>query len=661
MHPAKIRHGFWQIAVATCGMLPLAATAALTDTTRLAEMSLDDLLRVEVVSAARYAQPLSDTPASVTVIAEDELRQQSYRTLGEALSSVRGVYASNDRNYTYIGVRGFNRPGDYNSRILLLTDGARRNDALFDQAHVGNEAPIEIDWVKRLEFVSGPASAVYGANALFGIANAIMLDGGDVNGARVTLDAGSGNSKRLGVVAGQRLDGERDWFFGFAAYGAQGGDLYHREFDNGATDGWARGLDGEKYQKAYGKFRWGNWRLTGNFSSRDKDIPNAPYGTAFGESGTRTLDQQGQLELAYEGAIAAGWQQQFRAFSGHYRYDGNYHYAGAFYNHDESRANWLGGDYRLSYTAIPQHKLMFGAEMQWNTRLLQRNFDVNPRNLILDNNSPSRTLGLFVQDEWRFHPQWLLNLGLRYDKHSDYAAITSPRVALIYQPTPHLTLKAMAGSAYRAPNAYERFYDDGGVLQKANSALQPERMRNSELAADFRLGQAGRAGISVYRNQMRDMIDQVSDPVDNLLVFRNQSEVHADGIEIDAENRWSNGYRLRGSVAWQHSTMADGSRGVNSPRLLGKLIFSVPLAYGWTASGELLGMSGRRSLNGSVPGYGIANLVLSSAPVARVGQFSLGIHNLGDRRYLDPTSSAFVHDAIEQDRRQFRLRWILAL
>lgn len=661
MHPAKNRHGFWQIAVATCGMLPLAATAALTATARLAEMSLDDLLRVEVVSATRYAQPLSDTPASVTVIAQDELRQQSYRTLGEALSSVRGVYTSNDRNYTYLGVRGFNRPGDYNSRILLLTDGARRNDALYDQAHVGNEAPIEIDWVKRLEFVSGPASAVYGANALFGIVNAIMLDGGDVNGARVTLDAGSGNSKRLGVVAGQRLDSERDWFFGFAAYDAQGGDLYHREFDNGVTDGWARGLDGEKYQKAYGKFRWGNWRLTGNFSSRHKDIPNASFGTVFGESGTRTLDQHGLLELAYEGAIAAGWQQQFRAFSGHYRYDGNYRYAGALDNRDESRANWLGGDYRLSYTAIPQHKLMFGAEMQWNTRLLQRNFDVNPRNPILDNNSPSRTLGLFVQDEWRFHPQWLLNLGLRYDKHSDYAAITSPRVALIYQPTPRLTLKAMAGSAYRAPNAYERFYGGDGVLQKANSALQPERMRSSELAADFRLGQAGRAGISIYRNQMRDMIDQVNDPVDNLLVFRNQSEVRADGIEIDAENRWSNGYRLRGSVAWQRSTMADGSRLVNSPRLLGKLIFGVPLADGWTASGEWLGMSGRRSQNGTVPGYGIANLVLSSAPVARVGQFSLAVHNLGNRRYLDPVSSAFVQDAIEQDRRQFRLRWVLAL
>jgi iron complex outermembrane receptor protein len=661
MHREAFHRVYLFVGLAACGILSHAAMAAAPDVAGLSDMSLDDLLRIEVVGASRYAQPLADTPASVTVIGEDELRLQSYRNLAEALSSMRGVYTSNDRNYTYLGVRGFNRPGDYNSRILLLTDGARRNDALFDQAQIGNEAPIEIDWIKRLEFVSGPASAVYGANALFGIANAVLLDGGDVNGARVTLDAGSGNSQRLGLVAGQRVDGERDWFFGFAAYGAQGQDLYQRQFDNGTTDGWARGLDGEKYQKAYGKFRSGNWRLTGSFSTRDKDIPNAPYSTVFGEKGTKTVDQHGLLELAYEGDIANGWQQQFRVFNGSYRYDGNYRYAGALDNRDEARANWLGGDYRLSYTGIPQHKLMFGTEAQWNRRLLQRNFDVSPYRQVLDSNSPSHTAGFFIQDEWRIHPQWLLNLGVRYDKHSDYAAITSPRVALIYQPSQRLALKAMASSAWRAPNAYERFYDDGGILQKPAIGLQPERIRSTELAADFRIGESGRAGISLYRNQMHDMIDQVNDPADNLLVFRNQAEVRAHGVEVDGENRWSGGYRLRGSLAWQQSTMADGSGLVNSPRLLAKLIFGIPVAYGWTAGGEWLAMSNRRSQNGTVPGYGVTNLTLSSATIAKVGRFSLGVYNAANRRYLDPASSSFTQDAIEQDRRHFRLRWILAL
>lgn len=641
-----------------CSAPSLAAPTLLADASELAQMSLDDLLRVEVLVASRYAQPLADSPASVTVIDRSELRQQSYRNLAEALASVPGVYLSNDRNYTYLGVRGFNRPGDYNSRILLLTDGARRNDPLYDQAQVGNEAPIELDWVKRLEFAAGPASAIYGANALFGIANAVMLDGGDINGMRLSVDSGSGHGKRLGLVAGQRIDSERDWFFGFAAYEARGKDLYFAEFDNGSTDGWARRRDGEKYHKAYGKLRLGNWRLTANFSARDKDIPNAAYQTAFGESGTRTLDQHGLIDLAYDGQLANGWQQQFRAFTGSYRYDGDYRYAGPVDNRDQGRANWVGGEYRLAVTTLPDHKLMFGAETQWNTRLEQRNFDVAPAASYLDVKHPSHVYGFFVQDEWRFHAQWLLNLGWRYDRRSDYSAMASPRAALIYQPSQAMTVKAMVGSAYRAPNAYERFYDDG-ALQKANPALLPERIRSAELAADFRLGQGGRFGVSVYRNEMRKMIDQVLDPADGLSVFTNQSRVLGRGVELHAEERWASGYRLRGSVSRQLSRLADGSELGNSPRLLGKLVFGAPLAAGWTAAGEWQGMSSRRSLSGHVSGFGVFNLVLTAAPLGKLGELALGVYNVGDRRYLDPASAAFTPDALAQDRRQFRLRWTL--
>ncbi|MDO9596181.1 MAG: TonB-dependent receptor [Azoarcus sp.] len=637
------------------------AGAPLAENLDLADLSLDDLLRVEVVGAARYAQPLADSPTSITVIAREELREQGYRNIAEALTTVPGVYASNDRNYTYLGVRGFNRSGDYNSRILLLTDGARRNDAIYDQAQVGNEGPVEIDWIKRLEFVSGPVSAVYGGNALFGIVNAVMLDGGDVNGARVTVDAGSGQSRRLGIVAGQRLDGDGDWFFGFAAYGAEGKDHYYPEFDNGVTDGSARGLDGERYRKAYAKFRWGDWRLIGGFAARDKDLPNAPFATAFGESGTRTLDQNTLLELAYDGSLGDDLQQQFRVFNGSYRYDGAYHYSGPLDNRDDARADWSGIDYRLSGAAGPSHRWMLGAERQWNTRLLQRNHDVAPRTEILDTDDPSRTLGLFVQDEWRFHPQWLLNLSLRHDRHSDYSPINSPRIALIFQPHADMTLKAMFHRAYRPPNAYERFYDDGGLLQKANPELRPERTRSVELTADFRLGRAGRAGISLYRNEMRDMIEQVTDPGDGLEVFTNVSRVRAHGVEMDAEHHWAGGYRVRGSIGWQQSRMADGNTLVNSPRLLGKLVFAVPLPGGWKAAGQWQGMSERKTLNGRVAGHGVVNLVLSTGAQAGIGEWRVGIYNLGDRRYSDPASSAFMQDAIEQDRRQFRLSWTIGL
>ena len=643
-----------------CSTSTLAA-ALLADAGELAQLSLDDLLRVEVHSASRYAQPLADSPASVTVIGQDELRRHNYRNLAEALSTVRGVYLSNDRNYSYLGVRGFNRPGDYNSRILLLTDGARRNDALYDQAQLGNEAPIEISWVKRLEFVAGPSSAVYGANALFGSVNAVMLDGGDIQGTRLSAEVGSGASHRLGLMAGQRVDSEHDWFFALAASNTAGSDLYFPEFATSNSQGWARGLDGERYQKAYGKYRFGHWRLSANLSSRDKHLPNAPYQTAFGEPGTHTVDQHALLELAYDGPQSNGWQQRFRVFSGSYRYSGDYMFAGPLDNRDTGRADWLGGDYRLIITAQPAHKLMLGLETQWNTLLEQRNFDLAPAASYLDSSPRSHTYGVFVQDEWRLSQQWLLNFGLRHDKHSDYAGITSPRAALIYQASEAATLKAMVGHAYRAPNAYERFYDDGGLLQKAHPALQPERIRSIELAADFRAGQGGRFGFSLYRNDMRDMIDQVLDPADGLLVFANQSSAQTRGIELDAEKRWRGGQRLRASLSRQWSSAADGSELGNAPQWLGKLVFDRPLGAGWTMAGEWIGVSERRALVGQVAGYGVLNLTLTSAPFAGLGEFSLGLYNVGDHQYHDPASSAFTQNALAQDGRQFRLSWTLRL
>ena len=84
-------------------------------------MSLQDLLEVEVVStASKFPQEVREAPASITVITADDIRRYGHRTLADVLRSVRGFYTTYDRNYSYVGMRGFARPGDYNTRVLLL-------------------------------------------------------------------------------------------------------------------------------------------------------------------------------------------------------------------------------------------------------------------------------------------------------------------------------------------------------------------------------------------------------------------------------------------------------------------------------------------------------------------------------------------------------------
>jgi iron complex outermembrane receptor protein len=85
-----------------------------------------------VYGASKFQQKVTDAPASVTIVTAEEIRKYGYRTLAEVLRSVPGLFVDYDRNYSYVGLRGFSRPGDYSSGILLLIDGHRTNDNVYD-------------------------------------------------------------------------------------------------------------------------------------------------------------------------------------------------------------------------------------------------------------------------------------------------------------------------------------------------------------------------------------------------------------------------------------------------------------------------------------------------------------------------------------------------
>ena len=149
----------------------LCAKAALAQVQQpdLSQMGLEDLVKVEVDTvsgASKFLEKSTDIPASVTIVTADEIRDFGYRTLAEVLQSVRGFNVVYDRNYSYVGIRGFLKPGDYNARILFLLDGHRVNDNIYDGAYVGTAFPVAISLIDRIEIVRGASSSVYGTGAL---------------------------------------------------------------------------------------------------------------------------------------------------------------------------------------------------------------------------------------------------------------------------------------------------------------------------------------------------------------------------------------------------------------------------------------------------------------------------------------------------------------
>lgn len=639
-------------------VIPVAVLAA-EQAVALEDDELARLLAVEVESAVRYTQPLSEAPAAVAVLPAADLRRYGFRTLAEALASLRGTYFTDEYDYQYLGVRGMARSGDYNSRLLLLHDGVRRNDPLYDSAPIGPDAMIELDWIKRLEFVPGPASALYGGNALYGVANALLYSGGDIDGVRTGLTFGSGHLARAGLLAGRRGEGGREWLLGLAVGQRQGENRYFPAFDQpGLGDGLAHRRDGEHNVKALFKASGGGWQLTAGYADRQTDVPTGFWGTRFDVDGSGVRDTTCYLDLAHVHDFSPTLSQTLRLRTGSYRYQGTYLFD-ELLNRDEADTRWGGIDWLLGWSGMPAHRWSLGVEVNHHHRLAQRNYNVDPYRVNLDEQRRSRAAGFFIQDEWRLSSRWQAVLGWRYDRISGVGA-HSPRLALIHRPQPQTALKLLYGRAFRPANSYEAYYNDSNVLQKANPALQHERIATQEGVIEHVFANGLRFSGSLYRTRLQGLIDQTT-AEDGLLQFVNRPPWVLRGVELEGELFLVGDWRLRSSLAWQRLVYDDQSQPINTPPRLFKLMLDGPLAGGWTLAAQLTALDRRltRAPEVVAPGHAQVNLILSQRGPR--GEWRLAIYDLGDRRVLAPASSAQIAPLLPQRGRELRLSWEMTL
>ena len=184
------------------------STGARAESPDLTALNLEELMNIPVRAASGFEQRTAEAPSSVTILTRDDLRAFGYRTLADALSSVAGFYGSYDRTYHALGVRGFNRPGDFNMRTLVLINGVRVNDPIFNQGRIGTDFSLDLDLIERIEVVRGPSSSLYGSSAFFAVINIVTREAKDVAPAEVAASAGSYNafSGRLSLA---RVFGEK--------------------------------------------------------------------------------------------------------------------------------------------------------------------------------------------------------------------------------------------------------------------------------------------------------------------------------------------------------------------------------------------------------------------------------------------------------------------
>jgi outer membrane receptor for ferrienterochelin and colicins len=633
--------------------------------TNVLDLSPEELKGVQVYSASMYLQSDREAPSSVTVITADQIRQFGYRTLADALRSVRGLDITYDRNYSYVGVRGFSRPGGYNDQILLLVNGHRFNDNVYDQADLGTEFPLDVDLIERIEIVRGPSSSLYGTSAFLAVINVITKSSQTGAGLEFSGDAGGFGSYRGRSTMGGTYHGVDALLSGTVYDSAGAARLFFPAFDSPATNyGIAQNADRDRSRSFYASLHFRHFTLEAVGGTRVKGMPTASFGQAFNDRRSQTTDSSGHFKLRYSRPIFRDAEFTANVYFDRAIYHGVYVYSPVagqvtdVLNEDASRGDVLGTNARITKTLWQKHKATVGMEFRDNLRQDQTNYNLNPFQPVLDDRRSSQEWAAFVQDEFTIRKGLILNAGLRHDQYQLFGGTTNPRVALIYSPLRRTTLKLIYGQAFRAPNDYELYYSDH-VSIEPNPYLRPEKIRTEELIWEQDLGGNFRISASGFGNQFTNLITQEVDPKTGFIVYENSQSAHNRGVEVELGGKVPSG--IEGRLSYTLQKTVDPSIGLSlpdSPTQLAKANIIFPLAHrSLTIGFELQYTDSRRTLIGTqVGGYAVSNLTLTSREFAKGFRLSGSVYNVFNSLYSDPVGAEIAGSTVRQNGRDFRIQ-----
>lgn len=628
----------------------------------LTNLSIEELAQTTLSSASRHLEDPRKAPAKVTVITREEILRFGWRTLGELLRSVPEFYTAYDRDYTYVGVRGFLQSGDYNARVLLLIDGHRVNENVYDSGMIGSEFPLDLNLIDHVEVACGPGSSLFGTNAELAVVNVFTRRPEARPAIEVETEAGSFLGRAGEVIASFR-GVDANAIVSGSLFRSNGADqLFFPDYDSPASNwGIARNLDGDRFDHAFAAMRHGEFRVEGLWGRRTKIIPNAPYGTNFNDPGSRSLDTRGYVDVAYSHSLGSGTELDLRGYYDNYRYFGSFPYGGTnspdrSVQINDAFADWIGLEGVVSQK-FGQQRLVAGLAGEYNLRVLQRNYYLGQSPFLDDHRHPDLQAG-FAETELTPWPWLSLNLGGRIDHYNTFGSAASPRIALMVFPGSRTSVKYILGRAFRAPDPYDQYYVDDVDIQVSSPRLQPEHTEAQTVLVEHRISDGVHVEAEVFQSDLRRTIEEAEDPISGLTHFTNEPGERSRGADIDVNARSAAGWAVRGSLSSVRTkSLASSTQVINSPSSLAKLDGTAPLARYAHLGLELLYTGPQRDYQGSrVASSFLANATVSAVSSRTGWDFSVSCYNLLNRHWATPTGPEISEPATVQDGRTWRVR-----
>lgn len=458
----------------------------------LSEASIEQLLSLEVVSAGRKQQPLSQTPAAIFVLSGEEIRRSGAQTIPEALRLAPGMQVARlDTSTWAVSARGPN--GEFANKLLVMIDGRGVYTPVFGGVYWDSVA-VPIEDIDRIEIIRGPGGTMWGANATNGVVNIITKPSRETLGSSVVMGTGSSEAGvarfRYGARAGSQTT--------FRLFGTAGVTLPLRYPNGIGIDSWNRGrigfrsdtqlspasslvLEGDVYagnheqvlrmpqtQPPYARDIVNGTDTTGGFllarlTRGNTNAANSVYQVYF--------DRQVRSSAMMSPAVST--------------LDGEYQRRKPLGRHD---VLW-GGGARLWYSAVPSSHLGSTLAAPQSTGLLNG----------------------FMQDEVSLTDTLRLTAGGKLE-YSSYAGTQfQPGAQLLWTPSPRRSIWTSFSRAVRAPSRLEREVDalagysaGQGIPRETRLTMDPgfgyEKMWALEAGWRGHLTKTLTADVSLFQN-----------------------------------------------------------------------------------------------------------------------------------------------------------------
>ncbi|RFC66134.1 TonB-dependent receptor [Fulvimarina endophytica] len=519
-----------------------------------------------VVTASGFEQNVADAPASISVIPREQLETGRFRDLTDALRSVQGVAVTGPANEEDIYIRGL--PGAY---TLILVDGVRQNTR---EARPNGASGYEQDFIppleaiERIEVLRGPASTLYGSEAVGGVINIITRKVPERLTGSVTLEGTAQEHDRYGH------SGQARFYAGTPLVSdVLGLQVYGRGFKR-EEDRFYEGIGGEE---------------EGDITSRLVWTPNDIHSVLL-EGGVTSVETERTVgRTVVPDPRSSDQRRTYEREHGKLAYEGQYEWgsATASVQHEVGRRKIESADRLGRYIADLREPEIANTTVDakvvtpfefFGTQTLSTGGQYIAADL--EDQNPGRRTGqterfsvdqfsLFAENEWQMTETFALTGGLRYNHHEVYDDNWSPRLYGVWQPLDNWTFKGGVSTGYKAPEirqiaegyAYTTggggcFYGPASALPSrsspcgvilANQDLDPETSVNYEVSALYDSYAGVRFGATAFWTEFEDKIqsDRVfdengnfarwaEDPNYTLFSFYNVDEARIRGVELTA-------------------------------------------------------------------------------------------------------------------------------